>query len=83
MRALQAAVVAAVVAGLLYLRLDSGAVTPEPAPPLTSLALGGLAVIFALSAWAASMSGHPRRGPLLAGLAVGVGGYAILRLLAL
>jgi hypothetical protein len=81
MRALQAAVVAAVVAGLLYLRLDSGAVTPEPAPPLTSLALGGLAVIFALGAWAASHSGQPRRGPLLAGLAIGVGGYAILRLL--
>ena len=80
MRVVGAAVVAVVVAALLYLSLDSGRVTPEPAPRLFSLALGGLAVIFAARAWADSMTPHRRSGAFFAGLAVGVGGYALARL---
>ena len=74
---------AGVVAGLLYWRLDSGLVMAEPAPRLVSVPLGGLALLFALGAWAASFKGQPRRAPFFAGLALGVGGYAILRALML
>jgi hypothetical protein len=80
MRALLAAVIACTIAALLYLSLDSGRVTPEPAPRLFSLALGGLAVIFAARAWAGSMSADRRWVPFFAGLAAGVGGYALARL---
>jgi len=82
MRALRVVVVAAAVAGLLYLMLDSGAVTAERAAPLASLSLGGLALLFGLGAWATAVGGQPERSPLLAGLALGTGGYAFLRWLA-
>ena len=85
MRVLLAArvlVTAALVAAVLYLMLDSGAVTPEPAPPLTSLSLGGLALLFGAGAWATWTVGQRTRSPLLAGLALGVGGYALVRVLA-
>ena len=39
-------------------------------------------VIFALGAWAASKSGYPKRAPWFAGLSVGVGTYALVRLFA-
>jgi hypothetical protein len=81
MKVLLAAAVACAVAGLLYLRLDSGAVMSEPAPRLVSLPLAGLAAIFAGGAWAASLRGYTQRAPLLAGLSAGIGGYALLRLL--
>ena len=42
--------------------------------------LVGLGVIFAGAAWAASKGGYPERVPLFTGLAVGVGGYALVRL---
>lgn len=77
-----AAAVAGVIALLLYWRFDSGIVMAEPAPRLTSLPLLGLSVIFALGAWAASRSGFPKRTPWFAGLAAGVGAYAIIRLVA-
>jgi hypothetical protein len=80
MRSLVAAVIASVIAALLYLSLDSGRVTPEPAPRLFSLALGGLAVIFAARAWTESMRPERRWMSFFAGLAVGVGGYALARL---
>ena len=71
---------AAAVAGLLYLMLDSGVVTSDPAPPLTSLSLGGLALLFGAGAWATAAVGQREKSPLLAGLALGVGGYALARL---
>lgn len=83
MQELRAAAVAGVTAALLYLMLDSGVVTPEPAAPITSLSLGALGLLFGLGAWATSVGGQPARSPLLAGLALGTGGYAVLRLLVL
>lgn len=80
MRAPRAAAVAAAVGVVLYLMLDSGLVTPEPAPRFTSLSLGGLGLLFGLGAWAMALGGQPERTPLLAGLAAGTGGYAFLRL---
>jgi len=80
-----AAVVAVAVACLLYLNLDSGRMTPEPAARLFSLPLGGLALIFAVRAWTESRRADTdaRWTGLFAGLAAGVGGYALVRLVAL
>jgi hypothetical protein len=75
-----AAVVAYPIAALLYLNLDSGWLRPMPAERLVSLPLFGLGLIFSLGAWAAWYTGNGRRGGLLAGVAAGVGGYALLRL---
>jgi ABC-type nickel/cobalt efflux system permease component RcnA len=80
MQALRSAAVAVVVAGLLYLMLDSGTMTPERAAPLTSLSLGALALLFGVGGWAMKVGGQPERVPLLVGLAVGIGGYALARL---
>jgi len=80
MRVLSAAVVAGVTGALLYLMLDSRLITPAAAPPVTSLSLGGLGLLFGLGAWATAVGGQPSRSPLLAGLALGTGGYALLRL---
>jgi hypothetical protein len=83
MRRLRAAVVACVVAALLWLMLDSGLVRPDRAPPVTSLSLAALAALFGVGAWALAATGQqPERVPLLAGLAIGVGGYALVRLVA-
>ena len=71
--------VACVIASLLYLSLDSGRFAP-PAERAFSMPLVGLGVIFAGSAWAASKGGYPERVPLFTGLAIGVGGYALVRL---
>ena len=76
-----AVVVAAVVGFLLYTRLDAGVFTSEPTPRAVSLPLGGLAVLFGLGAWAAALGGQRKRAPFMAGLALGVGGYALLRVL--
>lgn len=81
MKALIAPAVACLIAALLYVSLDSGRFTP-PAERLVSAPLLGLAAIFGVSSWAARAGGVPQRGPLLAGLAAGVGGYALLRLVA-
>lgn len=82
MRVLRATAVAAAVGGILWLMLDSRLVTPQVAPRLASLSLGGLGAIFGLGAWATSVGGQPERAPLLAGLSLGAGGYALLRLIA-
>jgi len=66
--------VALVIAGLAYLSLDSGRFAP-PADRIVSLPLAGLATIFAARAWAA-------RSAWWSGLAAGVGGYALVRLIA-
>jgi len=81
MRGLRAGAVAIAVAALLFLMLDSRAVTPEAAPRLVSLSLGGLAALFGVGAWAMSVGGQRERSPVLAGLAIGVGAYALVRLL--
>ena len=79
MKLVTAPVVAGAIAGLLYLSLDSGRFAP-PAERAFSMPLVGLGVIFAGSAWAASKSGYPQRVPFFSGLALGVGGYALVRL---
>lgn len=71
---------AGAVAAVLYVMLDSRLVTPDRAAQLTSLPLGGLALLFGVGAWATSVGGQPEKSPLLAGLALGVGGYALARL---
>ena len=79
MKVLTVLVVAGVIAGPLYLSLDSGRFAP-PAERAFSMPLVGLGVIFAGGAWAASKGGYPERVPFFAGLAAGVGGYALVRL---
>ncbi len=76
-----AVAVGAAVALLLYVRLDAGLMSTDPTPHAVSLPLGGLAVLFGLGAWAAAFKGQPTRTPFMAGLALGVGGYALLRVL--
>jgi hypothetical protein len=80
-RAALAVAVAGAIAALLYLSLDSGLAAP-PAERLVSLPLGGLAAIFAASAWAASVGGYPQRVPFFAGLSIGIGLYSLVRVLA-
>src|SRR5436190_6000882 len=81
MNALGSAVVAVVVAGLLWLNLDSGLVGPEPAARIFSMPLLGLAAIFGVRAWTETQQSTPRWTSFFAGLALGVGGYGVLRLL--
>jgi hypothetical protein len=65
---------------VLWLMLDSGVVSAERAAPSASVALVTLAALFGLGAWATSVGGQRERAPLLAGVALGVGGYALARL---
>lgn len=81
MAGVRVAAVAAGVGAVLWLMLDSRLVTPVPAPRFLSLSLGGLAALFGVGAWATSVGGQRERTPLLAGLAIGAGGYALVRLL--
>ena len=74
------AAVAAAVAAVLWLSLDSGVGGTTPAPPLASSALVILALMFGAGAWAMIVTGRNERAPLLAGLAIGVGAYALVRL---
>ncbi len=67
---------------ILYLMLDSGAVAHEPPPPGITFSLGALAVVFGAGSWVMWAGGQRERTPMLAGLALGVGGYALLRLIA-
>jgi hypothetical protein len=79
MKAFVAGVVACAIAALLYLSLDSGRYTGAT-PRLFSLPLIGLSLIFAARAWMVSLSTDKRTGAFFAGLAIGVGGYAVVRL---
>lgn len=81
MRVLRALLVALGVTAVLFVMLDSGAVSPEPVPKSTSVSLGVLAALFAAGAWGMQVGGRRERVPLLAGLSLGVGSYALLRLL--
>jgi Mn2+/Fe2+ NRAMP family transporter len=78
MKPLVAGVVACAIAALLYLSLDSGRYAATPR--LFSLPLIGLALIFAARAWMVLVSPDRRTGSFFAGLAIGVGGYALVRL---
>jgi hypothetical protein len=68
------------IAALLWLMLDSGVMTAERAARATSAALVMLSALFGIGAWATAVGGQRERSPLLAALALGVGGYALLRL---
>lgn len=74
-------IVGLVVGTVLYVMLDSGMVNAEPAPWFFSVSLGGLGTLFGLGAWATSAAGQHQRSPMLAGLSMGVIGYAIVRLM--
>ena len=80
MRTVTALLIAVVIGGLLWLSLDSGRFAP-PAERLVSLPLGGLALIFGVRAWAASRSEGGQWAPFYTGLALGVGGWALARLI--
>jgi len=80
MKPLLAGVVAFAIAALLYLSLDSGRYTGAT-PRLFSLPLIGLSLIFGARAWTVSLSRDQRTASLFTGLAIGVGGYALVRLL--
>ena len=73
------ALVACAIGALLYWSLDSGRAA-TPTPRLFSLPLLGLAAIFAARAWTVSLSRDVRTTSFFAGLAAGIGGYAIVRL---
>ncbi len=72
-------VIAAAVFAVLWLALDSGWMSDAPAPPGTSVALGMLAVVFGVGAWVMRAGGQLARVPLLVGMALGVGAYALVR----
>ena len=76
--------IAAAVGVVLYVMLDSGIVRPEGTPRVMSVTLIVLSLVFALGTWTASFGGQvgPNRQPMLAGLALGLASYAILRLIA-
>ena len=78
---LRAGGLAAVVGGILFVMLDSSAVNAEPTPWYFSVSLGGLGLLFGIGAWATLAVGQSERSPMLAGLAIGVVGYALLRLI--
>lgn len=73
--------IAGAVALVLWASLDSRLGGAPPAPPILSAALAVLAVLFGVGAWAMRIGGRPERAPLLAGLATGIGVYALLRLM--
>jgi len=53
-------------------------VTSEPAPPGTSLSLGMLAAVFGVGAFVMQQGGQPQRVPMLVGMALATGGYALV-----
>jgi hypothetical protein len=79
MKPLVAGVVACAIAALLYLSLDSGRCATAT-PRLFSLPLIGLSLIFGARAWTVSLSRDQRTTSFFAGLAIGIGGYALVRL---
>jgi hypothetical protein len=76
-------VIAVAVAAVLWFAIDSGWLTTEPAQPGTSAALGMLAVVFGAGAVVMRAGGQPGRVPLLLGMALGTGAYALIHALAL
>ena len=74
------AAIACAVAAVLWAALDAGFGGTEPAPAVASAGLADLAVLCGACAWVMRVGGRSERAPLLAGLAVGAGVYAIARL---
>lgn len=72
--------VACAVAAVLWASLDAGFGDTQPAPAAASAGLAVLAVLFGSGAWVMRVGGRAERAPLLAGLALGAGAYAIVRL---
>jgi hypothetical protein len=72
--------IAAAVAAVLWASLDAGFAGTPPAPAVTSAGLAVLALLFGLGAGAMRVADRPERVPLLAGLALGAGAYALARL---
>jgi hypothetical protein len=75
------AAIAAAVFAILWLAFDAG-LSSAGAPAGLSAALLALAGVFGCGAWVMQKGGQPARVPLLVGLCLGVGGYALLRLFA-
>jgi hypothetical protein len=65
---------------VLWLCLDAGLGDTPPAPAVMSVGLGVLALLFGAGAWAMRVGGRAARVPLLAGIALGSGAYALVRL---
>jgi hypothetical protein len=74
------AAVAGAVCAVFWLAFDSG-LSSAGAPSGISPALLALAGVFGCGAWVMQKGGQPDRVPLLVGLCLGAGGYALLRLL--
>ncbi len=72
--------IAGAVAAVLWAALDAGFGDMPPAPGVASAGLGVLATLFGAGAWVMQVGGRRERAPLLAGLALGAGVYAIARL---
>ena len=68
------------IAAILYVMLDSSTFTPEVAPRVTSVGLAILGTFFGVGAWATWIGGERARSPWLAGLAIGVASYPLIRL---
>jgi hypothetical protein len=68
------------VAAVLWLCLDAGFGDAPATPPAASVALVILAGVFGIGVWVMRAGGRPERAPLLAGLAIGAGVYALVRL---
>ena len=76
----RALIVAVIAAAVLWASLDAGFGDAAAPPAGTSVGLLMLASTFGVGAWVMRAGGRPERVPLLIGLAIGVGGYAVLRL---
>lgn len=74
------AATASMVVAILWAALDAGWADTETAPAAASAALLVLAALFGAGAWAMQVGGRRERAPLLAGLAIGTAGYALVRL---
>jgi hypothetical protein len=75
----RAVTIAVAVFAVLWIALDSGWMSATPAPAGTSVALGMLAAVFGIGAWVMQAGGQASRVPLLVGMALGAGAYALVR----
>jgi hypothetical protein len=69
------------VMGILWFALDSGLLSAVRTPPAASASLLTLALLFGVGAWGMQAGGRGERSPLLVGLSLGVGLYAVVRLI--
>jgi hypothetical protein len=74
------AAIAAAVIAVLWLSLDGGFGGSPAAPRSASAALAVLALVFGVGSWTMRVGGQPERAPLMMGLSIGTGVYALLRL---